>query len=156
TTVLPLMPKSSCLLLSPWLVLAGCAAPAVPLPRQTRAMPMPAVRSVAGGNGRLDHLGYDPATERLFLPSGGWGSLEVLDLRSGAVVAHLPGLSQPQGIAIVPGTNAARVFVACGGDGTLRVFDAGTLQQTGTAAAGEDADNVHWDAHTGRVYVGSG
>jgi len=89
-------------------------------------IPAGAPRSDAGVPGRLDHFSYDPATHRLFVAALENGSLEVLDLNTGQRVKSIPGLSQPQGIAIGPPTGCAAV--ACGGDGLVRVYDTRTLE----------------------------
>lgn len=140
------------------LVAAACSAPCGV--RLARSMDLPGVAGAGAGTattGRIDHLAYDPATERLFVACVGNGSLEVLDLASGRHVASIGGLDEPQGVAVVPRPGAAsRVFVACGGDGTLRAYDAASLQTSGQVVVGDDADNVRWDARTGKLYVGNG
>ena len=48
------------------------------------------------------------------------------------------------------------LFVASGGDGTVKMFDAGTSQLTKTLSYGDDADNVRVDQANKRVIVGYG
>jgi hypothetical protein len=48
------------------------------------------------------------------------------------------------------------VFVACGGDGKVHVFDATSLARLAAVPVGEDADNVRWDERTRRIHVGCG
>lgn len=110
--------------------------------------------------GRLDHLAYDPATERLYVAALEQGSLEVIDLKAGARIKRIEGLKRPQGIAVVRSKETAAahkgwIVVACGGDGTARAYDAVTLEEKAVTPAGENADNVRFDGAT-KVYVGTG
>jgi hypothetical protein len=57
-------------------------------------------------------------------------------------VAYLPALDQ--------------LVVACGGDGTVRFFNAATLAPVGSLKLGSDADNVRVDKASGRIAVGYG
>ncbi|HEX5053274.1 MAG TPA: hypothetical protein VFZ65_15975 [Planctomycetota bacterium] len=135
----------------------ACTAPvsAPPLPHLARTIPMPGIAGAGGG--RLDHLDYDRTTGRLFLAAVGCDSLEVIDLRAGRHLQRIAELPEPQGVAVVPRAGAAaRVFVGCGGDGSVRAYDAASLAALGSVFAGDDADNVHWDPRTARVWVGCG
>lgn len=110
--------------------------------------------------GRLDHLAYDPVTNRLYVAALEQGSLEVIDLKTRKRIVRVEGLKKPQGIAVVrmDGTRTSRegwVVVATGGDGMVRAFDARSLEQVREAYAGENADNVRFDG-LGRIYVGTG
>lgn len=71
--------------------------------------------------GRMDHLGIDLKGQRLFVTAFDNHTLEVLDLKTGRQMHTIPGLNQPQGAYYNPATN--RLFVACGGDGTVKIFD---------------------------------
>ena len=141
-----------------WLV-GGCAAPnpetASPaLPTLYRTIVLPGLtntRTNVGVPGRIDHLAYEPATQRLFIAALENGSLEVVDLETGQRVRSIAGLSRPQGAAVVPA--AACVAVASGGDGLLRVYDPRTLEEKQRIEVGEDADNVRHDAAANTVLV---
>lgn len=104
--------------------------------------------------GRIDHLAVDAAHGRLFVAELGAGSVEAVDLRSGAVLGRIGGLKEPQGLAYLPAQD--ELAVATGGDGAMRFYRAGDLSPLGSIALGEDADNVRFDAATGRVVVGYG
>jgi DNA-binding beta-propeller fold protein YncE len=107
-----------------------------------------------GVEGRIDHMACDPAAERLYIAALGNGSLEVVDLAKGEQVKSVRGLKEPQGVAFIAAQKT--VAVACGGDGTLRLFDAATLEEKAHASAGEDADNVRLDEKAGVLWVGVG
>lgn len=144
-----------------WL-LGGCAAPKpagtpATLPTLTRTIELPGLihtRTNVGVPGRLDHLAYDPATQRLFVTALENGTVEVVDLPRGQRVRSLPGLSRPQGAAVVPA--AGLVAVASGGDGMLRVFDTHTLALRREVEVGDDADNVRYDAAANTILVSYG
>lgn len=114
--------------------------------RQVATIPLPKVE------GRIDHLAVDTARQRLFVAALGNGSLEVVDFDKGAVVKHIGGLREPQGVVYAAGLD--KLFVACGGDGMFKIFDGGSLELVKDVQLGEDADNVRYDEKTRRVYVG--
>src|SRR4051812_39963124 len=132
-----------------WLLLTVLALQPVkqhvgdPGPTLARTIALPGVQ------GRIDHLACDPKGERLFIAALGNGSLEFVDLVKGERVKSVPGLKEPQGVAFVPGPGAPSVAVACGGDGTLHLYDATTLEEKAHVSAGEDADNVRFDEKAG-------
>src|SRR6185295_7593925 len=80
--------------------------------------PLALVRSIdlPRVEGRIDHLAFDAATERLYVAALGNNTVEVLDLKAGTHLRSLPGFREPQGIAVAADTRA--VAVANGqGDG---------------------------------------
>ena len=66
----------------------------------------------------------------------------------------LTGFKEPQGIGYEPATDT--VYVANGGDGTVRIFQGADLLPIGKLDLGEDADNVRIDSVTHHVLVGHG
>jgi len=114
--------------------------------RRTIALP--------GVKGRIDHLTLDPKDNRLFLAARNNGTLEVVDLGAGKRIYSISGLHEPQGIAYLP--QHQRVVVACGGDGTVRAFDARTFTEIAQSYLGADADDIQWDASQNLLYVAYG
>ena len=104
--------------------------------------------------GRMDHLGVDVKGQRLFATSFDNHTLEVIDLKTGRQVHSIPGLNEPQGAFFDPATN--RLFVACGGDGTVRIFNGTTFQLLQSLTLDLDADNVRYDARSKHIVVGYG
>jgi len=107
-----------------------------------------------GVQGRIDHLAFDARHNRLFVAALGNGSVEVVDVAARQVVRRITNLPEPQGVAYSDA--AQRLYVACGGDGTLRSYRAADLAPAGAVKLGGDADNVRVDEHARRVYVGYG
>ena len=144
----------------PWvqaiLAAALCAGQpsATPAPVAQPALTLSRTIALPGVQGRIDHMACDVKGERLFIAALGNGSLEVVDLAKAERVKSVAGLKEPQGVAFI--SAQATVAVACGADGTLRLFDAATLEEKGHVVAGEDADNVRLDAATGTLWVGVG
>lgn len=142
-------------------LLAACApsaeSPGASMPRLVRRILL-SVDGSAAPRGRIDHLDFDPATRRLFVACVEADMLAVVELEGATPVRLLGGLRGPQGVAVVPGSkdHAARVFIACGGDGKVHAFDATSLLELGSVFAGEDADNVRFDARSRRLHVGCG
>jgi hypothetical protein len=122
-----------------------------------RTIPLPGVlgtRPEVGVPGRIDHMAYDPASQRLFVAALENGSLEVVDLASGQRVKSIPGLPLSQGAACV--TSSGSVAVSSGRDGLLHIFDARTLAEERSLEIGSDADNVRYDAQANTVLVSYG
>jgi DNA-binding beta-propeller fold protein YncE len=115
------------------------------------ALKQVAVISLPNVTGRIDHLGFDAARQRLFVAALGNNTVEVVDTSRSAHLRSLAGFHEPQGIAIVPDVNA--VAIANGDTGTLQLIDAQTFQTRWTVAVGGDADNVRYDAPAKRLYV---
>ncbi len=116
--------------------------------RLKQTIPLPGVE------GRLDHLAFDTAGERLFVCALGNNTVEVVDLRRGARIHSISGLGSPQGVAYIPGLD--RLFVANDKDGTCRIFDGKSFQQLDELNLNDDADNVRYDDAAKKVYVGYG
>ena len=110
--------------------------------------------SLPGVTGRFDHFALDIKGHRLFVAALGNNTLEAIDLSAGQRVQSIPGLGKPTGVLFLPDLN--RLFVACGDDGNVRVFDADTLRLLKTISGLEDADNMRFDAKAGLIYVGYG
>ena len=113
--------------------------------RQIGAIQLPRVK------GRIDHLAFDPSTQRLFVAALGNNTIEVLDTLRNAHYRSLAGFHEPQGAAFVSDLGA--VAVANGDTGTLQLVDAQTFATRWTIDIAGDADNVRYDAAAKRVYV---
>ncbi|QEH35722.1 hypothetical protein OJF2_42790 [Aquisphaera giovannonii] len=123
-------------------------------PTLSRTFALDDVRGPAdrtGIAGRIDHMAYDPATARLFVACVANGTLEVIDLDAGTRAGTIRGLKEPQGAAVAGDS----VYVTTGADGRLNRFDARTLAARGSAAVGDDADNVRL-APDGRLWASFG
>ena len=105
-------------------------------------------------SGRIDHLGIDLKRQRLFIAELGDDSLGVIDLVAGKLLQTISGMREPQGVAYIP--SADSVYVANGGDGSVRVLRGEDLAPVGRIELGNDADNVRVDAPRNRVLVGYG
>ncbi len=112
-----------------------------------RTIALPSVK------GRIDHLAVDVPHQRLFVAELGNGSVDRIDLPSGAT-RRIGGLKEPQGLAYLPDRD--QLVVASGGDGTVRFFDADSLMPVGSVSLGDDADDARVDPKTGQVVVGYG
>ena len=96
-----------------------------------------------GVEGRIDHIAFDAAGQRLFVCALGNNSVEVLDLHKGERTHSITGLGSPQEIAYVPELN--RLFVANDKDGIFNIYDAESFQSIGELNFKDDADNVRYD-----------
>ncbi|MFL6576554.1 MAG: YncE family protein [Povalibacter sp.] len=105
-------------------------------------------------NGRIDHLAVDLDGQRLFVAELGNDSVDVIDLKSNVVRQRIAGLKEPQGVGYLPSTHT--LYVANGGDGSLRWFEGDLRRSSGTLKLGADADNIRIDANGKRILVGYG
>jgi DNA-binding beta-propeller fold protein YncE len=133
-----------CILLASAAALAGDAEPLV----IEKNIPLPKVE------GRIDHLAIDLKTNRLFIAALGNNTVEVVDLNKGERVQTISGLEEPQGICFLP--ESKKLIVACGGDGSCRVYNGDTLSLEKKIDLKSDADNVRYDPASSTIYVGHG
>jgi YVTN family beta-propeller protein len=104
--------------------------------------------------GRMDHLAYDPGRGRLYVAELGNDTVGIVDLTARRVMRTVKGFKEPQGIAWEPNTDT--IYVAGGGDGTVRLFSGSDFSPVAAISLGSDADNVRVHRASGRVYVGYG
>jgi DNA-binding beta-propeller fold protein YncE len=116
--------------------------------RLEQTIPLPGVE------GRLDHLAFDAAGERLFLCALGNNSVEVVDLRKGERIHSITGLGAPQGVAYLSGLD--RLLIANDNRGICKIFDGKSFQQLDELNLRDDADNVRYDDTAKKIYVGYG
>ena len=111
-------------------------------------IPLGAVRD------RIDHMALDAERHRLFVAELGNGSVSAVDLEARKVVQRLGGMKEPQGIGYLRASDT--LFVANGGDGSVRLFQGAEYAASGRIELGADADNVRIDEAGNRVIVGYG
>jgi DNA-binding beta-propeller fold protein YncE len=104
--------------------------------------------------GRIDHLAFDPAAQRLYVAALGNNTVEVLDLDAGVHLRSLLNFHEPQGIAIA--ADPRTVAVANGQGEGLQLLSATDYQPGAVVRLGDDADNVRYDTTAKRLYVGFG
>ncbi len=124
----------------------ACASPPPPL-RAAGSIPLHV-------SGRIDHFAVDVKGQRLFVAALGNNTVEIISLKTNTVTGAIKGLRGPQGIAYLPEQN--RLVVANRDDGTIRFYDADSLQQLQVLNKLSDADNVRYDAVSKNVVVGYG
>src|SRR5262245_27506631 len=104
--------------------------------------------------GRIDHMALDPMRSRLFVAELENNSVGVVDLTARKVIHVITGLTEPQGVGYEPSTDT--LYVANGGDGSVRLYRGGDYAETGRINLGDDADNIRIDADTKHILVGYG
>ena len=123
---------------------------------QTQGAPLALEAKIPLGevSGRIDHLAVDLKRQRLFVAELGNDTLGVVDLAVGKVLRTITGLKEPQGVAYVGFADS--VYVANGGDGSVRMRRGEDLAPIGRIELGDDADNVRVDMARNKVLVGYG
>jgi DNA-binding beta-propeller fold protein YncE len=104
-----------------------------------------------GVNGKFDHLAVDLSGNRMFIAAKMNNTLEVVDLQNGRRLRSVSGFHEPQGVLYLRDTK--QVVVANGGNGEVQFLDGTTLEVLQRFSFGADADNIRYDADTGRIYV---
>ena len=104
--------------------------------------------------GRIDHMAVDIDRRRLFVAELGNNTVEVVDIGQYKILQVLDGLKEPQGVGYLPSTDA--LYVANGGDGSLRLYQGPSYAENGRIDFGNDADNVRVDQSRRHVVVGYG
>jgi len=126
---------------------AAAFQPAAPAPLSLAAtIDLPRVE------GRIDHLAFDAASERLLVAALGNNTVEVVDVKAGRHLRSLPQFREPQGIAVA--SDARLVGVAEGQGAGLTLLHADDYSPARTVRLGDDSDNVRYDAAAKRLYVG--
>jgi YVTN family beta-propeller protein len=105
-------------------------------------------------SGRIDHMAVDLARHRLFVAELGNDSVGVVDLDTQKVIHRISSLKEPQSVAYV-NTNDL-LYVANGGDGSVRFFAGPNYSPAGRIDLGADADNIRVDMGANRLLVGYG
>jgi hypothetical protein len=99
-------------------------------------------------------MAIDLARGRLFVAELENDSVGVVDLNDRKAFRLIADLKRPQGLGYVQTTDT--LYVANGGDGSVRLFQGADYAAAGRIDLGEGADNVRVDALTNRVFVGHG
>jgi DNA-binding beta-propeller fold protein YncE len=108
----------------------------------------------------LDYLAYDPATNRVWVPAGNTGNVDVLDLATGKLTViggfatappRRPGRPRlgPSSATVGDGV----VWIGDRADGTLAAFDARTLAPRGRLRLPTMPDGLQYVARTRQVWV---
>jgi DNA-binding beta-propeller fold protein YncE len=104
--------------------------------------------------GRIDHLAVDLARRRLFVAELGNNSVGVVDIGDMHLLRTLTGFREPQGIGFSTATD--ELFVANGGDGSVRAYSGASLSPSAQIPLGADADNVRIATRSSQIIVGYG
>ena len=124
-----------------------CADSSAPL-KLVATIPLPGIA------GRIDHFSIDLQHQTAFVSALGADTVVAVDIRHGKVLGSITGLKEPQGLLYIP--ENGRLYIANGGDGSVRIYDAGTLKPLKTISFGDDADNIRYDAAVKTIWVGYG
>src|SRR5215475_14078967 len=118
------------------------------------ALKLEAKIPIGNVSGRIDHMAVDLARQRLFVAELGNNTVGIVDLNGRNVIRTLSGLKEPQGVAYLPSTDT--LYVANGGDGSVRLFRGPDYTAAGQIDLGDDADNIRLDIPGNRIVVGYG
>lgn len=100
---------------------------------------------------RFDYQGLDPVTGRLFLSHMGDGELVVFGIKTGKVLASLPGFPETTGVLAVPGLH--EVYASVPGNHEVAIVDSRTLKEIGRVPAGDFPDGLAYAPQAHKVFV---
>src|SRR3954465_3749133 len=101
--------------------------------------------------GRIDHMAYDVARNRLFVAELGNNSVGMVDINARKVIHRITGLKEPQGVAYLASRDL--LYVANGGDGMGRSHRGSDFPPAALIPLGGDADNIRVDPSANRVVI---
>lgn len=101
-----------------------------------------------------DHLAIDLTGHRIFATPQAAKAVDVLDLETGKVLKSISGFGNPHSVFYAE--DLQRLFVADGGDGSLKVFDSKDYHLVKRIPLLEDADGMTYDPRTKILYVNNG
>lgn len=142
------------------IIVATCVAlssmPTLTRAQPTESLPLRLEAKIPLGDveGRIDHMAIDLARQRLFIAELGNDSVSVVDLKDRKVIHRIAGLNEPQGVGFVPSTDT--LYIANGGDGTVRLFQGETYADAEHIKLRSDADNIRVDTVVDHVIIGYG
>lgn len=114
-----------------------------------RSIPLP---DVTGGD--FDHFAVDRAHNRLYVTAEKHQSVEMFELDTGKHLASGGGYANPHSMNFVTGSNL--LFIADGGDASVRVVEAATLKVVNRIPLRAGPDAALYDPTTRLLYVGNG
>jgi len=112
------------------------------------------VIEMPGVSGRIDHMAINLKEQKIYVAALGNNSIEVIDLRKGTIEHSIKELDEPQGVAYIPEHN--EIAVANGSNGNCVFYNAANYAIITTLHLAGDADNVRYNAATGKIYIGYG
>jgi DNA-binding beta-propeller fold protein YncE len=104
-----------------------------------------------GKPGNLDHLALDSKRDRLLVANKANDTLDVVDLKSNALIKQVANQTGVQGIAYA--ADVDRVYAGLASNGLCNVLDGETYKAVKTIKFADDADNVRYDPRTKQIYV---
>src|SRR3984893_18750453 len=106
------------------------------------------------GDIRGRHMAVDLHRQRLFVAELKNDSVGVIDFERREIVHMISDVKRPQGLAYVPAADT--LFVANGGDGSLRMFEGAQYRALEPIHVGDDADNLRFNPESNLIYVAYG
>jgi DNA-binding beta-propeller fold protein YncE len=105
-----------------------------------------------GGEGGWDYLTLDTASRHLYISRA--THLIVIDADSGKAVGDIADTPGVHGVALDPDTGQG--FVSNGREGTVSIFEIGTLKTSKKVKVGENPDAILYDPASKRVFTFNG
>src|SRR3954451_1959120 len=96
-------------------VACAMAIPLTVMAAETNPLQLEAKIPLGNVAGRIDHMAYDVARNRLFVAELGNNSVGVIDINARKVLQRISGVKEPQGVAYLASRDL--LYVANGGDG---------------------------------------
>jgi DNA-binding beta-propeller fold protein YncE len=105
-----------------------------------------------GGEGGWDYMADEPGSHHLFITRG--SHVMVMDTETGKIVGDIPDTRGVHGVAIA--SRLGKGFTSNGAEGTVTVFDLGSLKVITKVSVGRGPDAIVYDPSTQRVFTMNG
>jgi DNA-binding beta-propeller fold protein YncE len=117
--------------------------------RLLQTIPLPDLKA-----GDFDHFAVDLAGNHLFLTAEENHAVVVMDMSTNKLIHTIPNLDEPHSMLFLPA--AKQLWVVCGGDGTLKIFNSDTFALVESVKLTDAADSSAYDPAKHLLYIAAG
>ena len=111
-----------------------------------------AARWMIGGAGRWDYMAIDPVSHDLYVTR--WNHVEVLNPKTGHVIANITGVKGTHGVAFA--ANGKTAFISDGMADDVVAVNRKTFKIEKRIPAGKDPDGITYDPYSNSVWAFNG
>ncbi len=133
------------------LVIAAIAAVSFSMAATAAELELVQTIPLKGKPGNLDHVALDAKRDRLLVANKCNDTLDVVDLKTGALIKQVSNQTGIQGIAVA--ADLDRIFVGLDTNGLCNILDAESYKIVKTLNFSDDADNVVYNPKTHLTYI---
>lgn len=133
---------------------AGAQQPVTHVTDNTSLRPLQTMVLPGDIKGSFDHFEIDTKRNLLFATPEDYKAVLVIDLATRKAVHKITDIERPHAVLYRPDND--RLYITDGGDGSVKVFDAGTYTTIDRIPLRKDADSIGYDISRKYLYVDNG